>query len=91
VLSKCANPECPTTFRYLHDGKLYFIDNQSKGADRKLSGYAGRLKAFECAWLCPSCCRVMTIRVDEGLGLLVIRKSEVTKRRDRDGVSDIDG
>jgi hypothetical protein len=25
MLSKCANPSCPTTFRYLHEGKLYVI------------------------------------------------------------------
>jgi hypothetical protein len=26
MLSKCANPTCPTTFRYLHEGRLYVID-----------------------------------------------------------------
>jgi hypothetical protein len=25
MLSKCANPSCLTTFRYLHEGKLYVI------------------------------------------------------------------
>jgi hypothetical protein len=25
MLSKCANPTCPTTFRYLRDGRLYVI------------------------------------------------------------------
>ena len=25
MLSKCANPTCPTTFHYLHEGRLYVI------------------------------------------------------------------
>ena len=26
MLSKCANPGCTATFRYLHDGKVYRLD-----------------------------------------------------------------
>jgi len=29
VLSKCANPACDATLRYLHQGKIYRIDTES--------------------------------------------------------------
>ncbi len=59
MLSKCANPACSTTFRYLHEGKLYLIDTKAFAgrkppADLK---YAGKASTLEYVWLCSSCCR----------------------------------
>lgn len=30
MLSKCANPNCSHTFRYLHEGKLYLTNSRSR-------------------------------------------------------------
>ena len=76
MLSKCANPPCPNVFRYLHEGRLFLIDYASgaSGRDRSTIGSAGP----EYAWLCSSCCRDLTIRIDRRLGVIVDYKSEIT-------------
>jgi hypothetical protein len=78
MLSKCANPTCPTTFRYLHEGRLYVIAHREALAGHKprCSGKSGQL---EYAWLCSSCCPYLTIQIDEELGTRVVRKREVKK------------
>jgi hypothetical protein len=50
MLSKCANPACSTTFRYLHEGRLYLIDPTEALAGHKprCSSKSGPL---EYAWL----------------------------------------
>jgi len=35
MLSKCASPVCSTTFRYLHEGKLFLIDSNTASEGRK--------------------------------------------------------
>jgi len=79
MLSKCASPACSTTFRYLHEGKLYLIDSKALArckppADLK---YAGKPGTLEYVWLCSSCCRELTIQVDRDLGVRVVRKREI--------------
>lgn len=72
MLSKCANPNCPTTFRYLHEGKLYVIASREAPAGRtKCASKSGQL---EYAWLRPSCSLYLTIQFDEELGTRVVRK-----------------
>jgi hypothetical protein len=51
MLSKCANPSCRASFRYLHEGKLFRIELASE-------------RKYEHFWLCPDCCRTMTLAVD---------------------------
>ncbi len=65
VISKCANPECFATFRYLHEGKLFefevrlfdelFVDPSSASHNEKPS------REIERFWLCDSCASTMTI------------------------------
>ena len=67
MLSKCANPNCAATFRYLHEGKLYVIDLRSDFARRRSFAdpkTAGTCDKREYYWLCSTCCRHMTIRVN---------------------------
>jgi hypothetical protein len=74
MLSKCANPTCATTFRYLHEGKVYVIDLREPARLKpKCSSRSGQL---EYAWLCSSCSLYLTIQLDEEFGTRVVRKPE---------------
>jgi hypothetical protein len=50
MLSKCADPACSTTFRYLSEGKLYLIDSKEvlarHGARAELK-YSGKSRSYE--------------------------------------------
>lgn len=55
MISKCANPVCPASFHYLHEGKLYGF--------RREHG-AGALPAgaqTEWYWLCSRCARTLSL------------------------------
>ncbi len=80
MLSKCANPTCSNTFRYLSEGELYLIDSKAGSARhgvRAESKYAGKSCIYEYFWLCSSCCRDMTIQIDNNLEVKVARKREI--------------
>jgi hypothetical protein len=76
MLSKCANPACSTPFRYLSEGKLYLIDSKAAlarhGASAELKR-RGNYCSYEYFWLCPTCCRDMTIQIDHNLQVRVAR------------------
>lgn len=69
MLSKCLNPRCAATFRYLGEGRLFRIDF-SEVARRK-NALAGRTLAAvgerpaEHFWLCQNCAPNMTIQLSE--------------------------
>ena len=75
MLSKCANPSCATTFRYLHEGRLYVIGPRGvvAGFHPRCSKTSGQL---EYAWLCSSCSLYLTIQTDEDFRTRVVRKRE---------------
>jgi hypothetical protein len=75
MLSKCANPACPTTFRYLHEGRLYVIAPRETVAGFKPRG-SGTSGQLEYAWLCSSCSLYLTIQIGEEFGTRVVRKVE---------------
>jgi hypothetical protein len=75
MLSKCANPSCTTTFRYLHEGKLYVIAPRQVAA-RHNTTCSRRPAQLEYAWLCSSCSLYLTIQTDEEFGMRVTRKLE---------------
>jgi len=76
MLSKCANPACSNTFRYLHEGRLYLI-----GPREALTGHKSRCLSpsgqLEYGWLCSSCSLYLTIQIDEECGMRVMRKLDV--------------
>lgn len=80
MLSKCANPTCSTTFRYLSEGKLYLVDSKAvlvrHGARAQLK-HAGKSCSYEYFWLCSSCCRDMTIQIDNKFEVSVVRQPEM--------------
>jgi hypothetical protein len=81
MLSKCANPTCPTTFRYLHEGKLSVIIPREAlpGHKPRSSSKSGQL---EYAWLCSSRSLYLTIQIDEEFGTRVVRKLEAKDSQD---------
>ena len=85
MLSKCANPACSSTFRYLSEGKLYLVDSKAAlvrhGAPAE---YAGKCCIYEYFWLCSSCCRDMTIQIDNKFEISVVRKPEITQDSEPD-------
>lgn len=88
MLSKCANPTCLTTFRYLHEGRLYVITPGVPLARHKRK-HLSKPGQLEYAWLCSSCCLYLTIDVDEELKTRVVRKVEA-KDSSKFGTSDKD-
>ena len=67
MLTKCANPACSATFRYLHDGRLFLIESADEMAGAEPPGSVGavrKVRALRHYWLCDKCCRTMTIVFD---------------------------
>jgi len=56
MVSKCANPACSTTFRYLYDGRLFHLPVGSPAGQDPHGAHP--LESF---WLCGQCCRKMTL------------------------------
>jgi hypothetical protein len=76
MLSKCANPNCSSTFLHLHDGKLFRWETQISnrnptefGADPTLNKSARHIEFF---WLCQSCAASMTLQFQRGVGIVAI-------------------
>jgi hypothetical protein len=68
MLSKCANPACSNTFRYFREGRLFLIDSETESS---------KSRSLECYWLCPACCRNMTIQIAHGHAVAVCRKKAI--------------
>jgi hypothetical protein len=71
MLSKCANPACSNTFRYFREGRLFLIESQPKSR---------KSHSLEYFWLCSSCCRDMTLQVNDGHAVTVFRKQRGPSR-----------
>jgi len=58
MLSKCANPGCNETFRYLHQGKIFRLSPipEIQVATRML-----RPELYERFWLCTGCAKKITL------------------------------
>lgn len=68
MLTKCANPKCFASFRYLHDGKVFMIQGEGAAA---ISGLRPEQPNAGCVatsseyyWLCSTCSQTMTIVLD---------------------------
>ena len=58
MLAKCTNPQCSSPFRYLGEGRLFRRDNEEVPV-----GFARTRPEY--FWLCGSCSKVMTLRINE--------------------------
>jgi hypothetical protein len=69
MLSKCANPECSTTFLYLHQGKLFRFEVETR-ARSPMAGPNGSAEKLplhtEYFWLCESCLGRITLVQHQG-------------------------
>lgn len=63
MVSKCANPRCMATFRYMHEGRLFHAVVGSVAPENE--------PAFERFWLCEECSRKMTV-ISRPDGVLVV-------------------
>jgi len=73
MLSKCSNPDCPTLFRYLHDGKLFRIEVDAVNEETGTFGIDPEAKKpvrrTEFFWLCRECSAEMTLDFEKGVGV----------------------
>lgn len=53
MLSKCANPACTASFRYLHEGKVFRLEREHSDDAQSHS--------FEYFWLCALCANLFTV------------------------------
>jgi hypothetical protein len=74
MVSKCANPDCQTSFRYFHQGKLYRIETDA-GSDRRRVTFGNEgadkppMKRLEFYWLCDACADGFTLVYDKKTGV----------------------
>jgi hypothetical protein len=72
MLSKCANPNCSTPFRYLRDGKLFRWDGVGITHHREAAPHKSKPnRKVEFFWLCESCASRMIVVFQEGVGVTV--------------------
>ena len=80
MVSKCANPSCSGTFRYLHEGRIFHVAVGST-AQQKLAIHG--IPTLERFWLCGECSRKMTV-ISHPAGVLIVplqQLSEPQKQR----------
>ena len=70
MMSKCANPSCPSVFRYLREGKLFQVPAgvSARAAAAKGSEVRKLPARDEFFWLCGTCSKELTIQVDPVAG-----------------------
>ena len=62
MLSKCLNPACTSTLRYLRDGRIYQLEIPPS------PNSSARIPRREYFWLCGPCCSKMTVVLRDGRG-----------------------
>jgi hypothetical protein len=72
MVSKCSNSACTTSFRYLHEGKLFRMavpTDASSLTDPRTKKISSRIEFF---WLCAECAPEMTLIFKPGLGVTAL-------------------
>jgi hypothetical protein len=64
MLSKCANPDCTTEFKYFRHGRLFEFNVGDGGCYNNLAPLRGSTR--ELFWLCRECSRTFTLECDAG-------------------------
>ena len=77
MLSKCANPACPTPFHYLHDGRLYRMETGAHGP--QLVGEKKPVRKIEYFWLCNGCSDEMTLSYQPGKGVITVPREQARR------------
>ncbi len=79
MLSKCANPACSASFRYLHQGRIFslVLDPEPTATDVVWDHRVER--PVERYWLCEVCAQSMTLGRDGKS--VVVRPMPAARRR----------
>jgi hypothetical protein len=70
---KCANPACPTAFRWLAGGKFFRFRPESVASHSKDKGAPSLLgiSGVEHFWLCDRCSHIFTLAFEEHQGVIL--------------------
>jgi hypothetical protein len=70
---KCANPACPTAFRWLAGGKFFRFRPESTASQPEHKGTATHLgiSGVEHYWLCERCSHLFTLAFEEKEGVML--------------------
>ena len=77
MLSKCANPACDTSFHYLHDGRLFQME--TGGASAEALQLKKTPRKVEYFWLCNRCAAEMTLKYEQGTGVVAVPYAQVQR------------
>ena len=77
MVSKCANPQCSTPFRYLYEGRLFRVEKQAlepvvPGEPEREFEIKKQSRRVEFFWLCRRCSATLTLDYEEASGIRVI-------------------
>ncbi|MBI2681946.1 MAG: hypothetical protein HYX26_01790 [Acidobacteriales bacterium] len=70
----CANPNCKTPFRYLHEGRLFHLKMETRPTANIVDALmrpAHPSHSVEHYWLCNNCCRRFKLVLREDLEPMV--------------------
>lgn len=70
MLSKCANPECSETFRYLREGQIFRL---APNPDLRITMRVSNPALQERFWLCARCAKEMTL-IWDGAQVKLVRQ-----------------
>jgi hypothetical protein len=96
MLSKCLNPRCSATFRYLRQGRLFRIDfsepsrKSALAAGRMVTSTCGKADPIEHFWLCANCATTMTIELGEDGAVRPVPFENCAKKRAASAVPPMD-
>ncbi|MGH9522382.1 MAG: hypothetical protein ACRD3E_07605 [Terriglobales bacterium] len=74
MVSKCANPDCPTEFKYFREGRLYEFTAGEDGSWKSLAEAPGKSARRELFWLCRECAQFYTMTCTDGRLRVVTRE-----------------
>jgi hypothetical protein len=76
VLTKCANPICPSPFRRLSEGKLFRVEAEPVPPAMTRSGTPTRrfrsARRVQHYWLCDQCSPMLTLIFERGRGMTTV-------------------
>jgi hypothetical protein len=72
MVSKCSNPDCSTSFRYLHEGKLFRMAVADASNPLTDAGTKKISRHIEFFWLCEQCAPEMTLTFKPGIGVTAL-------------------
>lgn len=79
MVSKCANPGCPASFRYLHSGKLFRFD--ARYSPESMAAVRVNRNTAELFWLCEDCAERLIVVWDPEEGARTVALDNTCLRR----------